>query len=157
MNWFDDIEPKKYDKAGRPEKNPFPSAEVEEDFAVRGRKVIERFYVSDPASKKNFHFTPRKSMSKTAFWAFLFIYYNTKKGLDHNIQGFFKAIVKHFGAEVASDRTAISRRADMLLALEVPSDSAENFDKLSEADKRAYKKYRSDYLGVTRLWEAMGN
>ena len=152
MCWGDDIARPRYAKAGRPVKNPFPSDEVEKDFAVRGRKMIEQYYDPKLGPKKSFDFGGGKQLSKSAFWAIIFIYYKEKKRLEDNLQGFINIIVKYFGSEVACDRISIRKHMGKITSLEAHHRSSEYADRPA-AQEKDYRKHRAQYKLVTTLWE----
>lgn len=152
INWLDDTLKVKRQR-GRPEVNPFPSDEVEKDFVVRGRKLLDMFYdYSDPNTKNNFVFDDKKRMSKTLFWSLVFIYYIEKKGLNDNLQGYLSALVKHFGVEVTSDRTAMSKRVNMLNGIFVTHNHLDE-GRMPMSQQTAHKKYRGRYQFIVKLWE----
>lgn len=153
MVWIDDdIERKSRHKVGRPTENPFPSTKMEEDFVVRGRRVLELYYVDDPASKTNLHFEETKQLSKTSFWSFLFIYYLNEKHIRNNVQGFYQAVVKHFGKSVTPDRGSIAKCVQKFNVYNVHHKYSIS-NRMSMADQRAQEKYRHQYQYVVELWE----
>lgn len=155
--WTEDDEetytPKvKHTAVGRPVENPFESPEVEEEFARRGKAMIELYYKpSGPDTRKDFVFGPGRDMSKTLFWALVYIYYTRAvKQMKENLQGFLSAVQAHFGTDVASDRTSICRSVKMLEPLSVHN---KHIGDLSGSAGERQKKYRSYYQYVIRRWE----
>ena len=152
--WTDeDIEKKRYAKAGRPVKNPFPSAEVEKDFAVRGRMMIERYFVPPPQSTLNFVFSKNKKISKTAFWAIIYLHYINTKGVEENLKGFMDAAGNHFGTDVVCDRASVHKHFSKLKNFSVHSIPSDYTPPPSE--RKSYLKFRSQYHYVTTLWDGL--
>lgn len=156
MIWTDDDTPiREKRKAGRPEVNPFPSSAVEEDFVVRGRKLIGLYWRDmGPQAKHNFFFDEQKHMSKTLLWSIIYIYYREQHGLRDNLQGFLATVQKHLGQEYSSDRASIAKKVGMLRHLYVAYKHISP-DNLSRADQNAQNKYRGMYQYVTRVWDGL--
>lgn len=160
MLWEDDeIEPKAKRAVGRPVENPFPSLECEEDFARRGKAMIDLYYQpgADGANTRHdFVFDERHRMSKTHFWGIVYIYYTEdKKLIRKNIQGFLNAVQRHFGASVASDRGAISRNVSMQLSMHVHFKHGDVLSRDCDNTKTLIR-YRKMYLAITKFWEEQG-
>lgn len=138
---------------GRPLKNPFPSPEVEEDFSVRGKKMVELYFDnSDPNSRKNFRLPNQLKMSKTNFWSMIYIYYTEEKGLGENIKGYHDALLEHFGLGVAADRSSLNECINNLRHLSITNQDPGHSNK---SDVKAHKKDRTIYLAVIRLWSGV--
>jgi len=153
MNWDDDFDltPKGKRPVGRPADNPFPSPESEQEFVCRARVMIDRYYKpGGPNTRKDYVFGPGRSLSKTQFWAFIFIYYETKHQLKDNIQGFLNIVQTNFGTKVASERTTISTCVNMLRSLHV---ELKHSFVLSGSRGKAQEGYRSKYQFIVRRWE----
>jgi len=134
--------------------NPFLTKESEEDFIRRGQSMISLYYKpGDPGAKtrKDFEFEGGRKMSKTQFWGIIYIYYTEQlKAVSINLQGFLNIVQAHFGASVASDRTAIMRNVALQHSFFVHLKHSFEFDGSKGRDQ---KKYRSQYQFVVRRWE----
>ena len=159
VEWEEEIfEPRPKKAVGRPAKNPFHTAECEEDFVRRCRIVAERYYHPTPNTYSDFVFAPRKKISKSRFWAIIYIYYMEEKGMDDNNSGFIERVVGTLGSSVICDRPTLSRTIGRLQNLYITIDDArlEDMDKdvrISEADMKARCNYRKQYVDVVRYWE----
>ena len=159
MEWEDEIfEPRQKKPVGRPAKNPFHTAECEEDFIRCCKNIAERYYHPTPNTYSGFVFAARKEISKTRFWAIIYIYYMEEKGMDDNYSGFIERVVGTLGNSVISDRTTLSRVIKKLQSLYITIDDArlKDIDKdvrISEADMRARRNYRKQYVDVVKYWE----
>ena len=164
MEWEEEIfEPRKKKAVGRPAKNPFHTAECEEDFVRRCRIVAERYYHPTPNTYSDFVFAARKKTSKSCFWAMIFIYYLEEKGMDENYSGFIERVVGTLGSSVICDRPTLSRTIGRLQSLYITIDDArlkdmDKDERISEADMKAHGNYRKQYVDVVRYWEeCLGN
>lgn len=147
----EDIEPKAKRAVGRPVENPFCSTESEEDFVRRGEAMLRQYYKEGALNtKQNFVFGPGRKMSKTLFWSIIFIYYINEKQMHNNLQGYLFAIHRHFGTQIASDRTGISKCVKLLNALTV---NFRHSCELSGAAGKQQEEYRISYQDVIRMWE----
>lgn len=153
MPWIDDdITPKVKRTVGRPLENPFLSPESEEEFVLRGNAMLERYYRPNGSNtRQDFVFGPCRTMSKTHFWATVFIYYVEEKGMKNNLQGFLHAVQRHFGASVASDRAGIHKNICMQRSLEVTLQTSLSCK--NPAELNAQRKYRAMYRFLVNCWE----
>lgn len=153
MIWTDDdnlVREKR--KPGRPEVNPFPSTEMEEDFARRGRRMLDLYWRDTGSNAKaNLFFTATRHMSKTLFWSMIYLYL-TQHGMMPNLLGYLSAVQKHFGSEVACDRASVAKKVAMLEKLRVQYKHLAD-ELLSPADQRASRQYRPKYEYIVQLWE----
>ena len=120
--------------------------------------MVERYYHPTPNTYSGFVFAARKKTSKSCFWAMIFIYYLKEKGMDENYSGFIERVVSTLGNSVICDRPTLSRTIKGLQKLYITIDDArlkdmDNDINISEADMKAHKKYRKQYVGVVRYWE----
>lgn len=164
MEWEDDIfEPRQKRPVGRPEKNPFHTAECEEDFIRRSMAMVEMYYHPTPGKHTDYELAPKKRISKTLLWSMIYIYYLVEKGMDDNCTGFIKRVVCNLGNSVISDRPALSRSIEKLQTLYLSIDDAQlegmkTDVKIPYAKKKARRKYRSQYVYVVKRWEeCLGN
>ena len=155
MAWLDEAyeSPKVKRSVGRPAENPFSSAESEEEFVRRGRLMLDRYYLEKgPSPKINFVFGTTLSLSKTSFWSYIFVYLaDDLKILANNLQGFLTVVQRHFGTEVASDRTGISEKVGRLRALYVHCHYS--FEITEGRNARAQRKSRQIYRYVVDSWK----
>ena len=153
MLWSEDdnFEPKAKRAVGRPVENPFLSTEIEEDFVRRGEAMLRLYYKEGgPNTRQNFVFGPNRCMSKTLFWAIIFLYYVTQKQSQNNLQGFLNAILLHFGSKVTSDRTSICQCVGLLNHL--TANMKYSFE-LDGAEGKQQAKYRGYYQYVVKRWQ----
>lgn len=155
MAWIDEAygSPRVKRSVGRPVENPFRSAESEEEFVRRGRLMLDRYYhPAGGGSRLDFVFDSTHSISKTCFWSDIYIYLvDDVKVMSDNLQGFLSVIQRHFGPDVASDRTAVCKNVSMQRSLYVRfSHSAEATD---GPEARAQRKYRAIYRMVVERWK----
>ena len=78
--------------------------------------------------------------------------------MDDNYSGFIERVVGTLGNSVISDRTTLSRVIKKLQSLYITIDDArlKDMDKdvrISEADMRARRNYRKQYVDVVKYWE----
>jgi len=136
---------------GRPVENPFTSPECEEEFVRRGEAMIGLYYRPQPGKRSDFVFDTHHTMSKTQFWAIIYLYYLKEKGLVGNVQGYMNRVQIHFGTEVASDRGAVHRNIFSQNQLEVTLSKSPELK--TESQRMQRQRYREQYLFVTALWE----
>jgi len=91
-------------------------------------------------------------MSKTQFWAIVYIYCTEQHSVHHNLQGFISAVQRHFGPSVISDRASVHKNVNMQQSLYVTFTEAFT---LTGADGRAQERYRMQYRFVVRRWQGV--
>lgn len=143
--------PKEKRGVGRPAENPFASEESEMDFIRRADAMIKLYFQQGETSqKKDFNFGSGRTMSKTLFWSFIFIYYEHSKDMLYNIQGFLNIVQEHFGANVASDRTSICKKISMLNRLYIQYPEYSN---LRGESLKLQERYLPIYKYLIRKWD----
>lgn len=137
---------------GRPKEYPFASAEVEQDCKRRAQRMAELYYDgSDANSKKNYRLTKYISISKSSFWAIVYIYlYQEGQLVKDNKKYFIDMLSDLLGFNKVGERSFINRRINELMKAKVYLPDRSAGMHLKQA--ATYEKNNPYYNAITHLW-----
>ena len=160
MPWLERTDNSKR-KVGHPEVQVFPDPENEKRFVLRAGEIVRLYYRKGEGRDKSFYeFEPERHISKTLFWAFIYIYYLDMKVIDKNLDGFVTIVQSHFGKDVISDRSSTCKKVGQMNDLyEITSDrddgilhDKETYNRLFGIEKSRID-FRQKYLYTIGKWE----